>query len=260
MENQKEVTIILQGVIYTEELLIKIIEEYEPLAKIVVSSYFLNNPDLLNKLENAYPNIIVINNDLAEFENWLLNTNNFCTVEHPQQSYFNNYFYQIKTVEAALKFVETKYVIKSRVDFYFSGMTDFINEMTENDGIATCLSVYVRGFNADRMFKYHPSDICYGGTFDIIKGVSDYEIFVFKLQPACSEDRKWRGYIEDKLVKKGLKESEILVNEHVYSDFMASIFNIYPINKGGNAYQLKEESYICDAVKTTKDYFIHGCG
>lgn len=260
MEDQKEVTIILQGAIHTEELLIKIIEEYEPLANIVVSSYFLNNLDLLNKLENAYPNIIFINNDLAEFEKWLLNTNNFCTVEHRQQSYFNNYFYQIKTVEAALKFIETKYVVKSRADFYFSGMTDFINEMIKNDGIVTCLSVYVRGFVLGHTFKYHPSDICYGGKFDIIKGVSDNEIAVFKLETVCSEDRKWRGYIEDKLVKKGLQESDIFVNEHAYSDFMASIFNIYPINKEGNVYQFKEESYICDAVKTTKDYFIYGTG
>lgn len=258
--NKKDFTIILQGVIYTEELLIKIIDECADLAEIIVSSYFANNMDFLCRLKTAYPNIIFINNDLAEFENWLMATNNFCTVEHPQQSYFNNYFYQIKTVEAAFKFVKTKYVVKSRADFYFSGMKDFMKEIVERDNIVTCFSTYVRGYAVGKTFKYHPPDICYGGRSDIIKNVSDYEIAVFKLQPACSEDRKWRGYIDDRLNVMGLHEHDIFVNADAFSDFMSSIFNIYPINKEGNTYQLKHETHIYDTVKSSKDYFIHGCG
>jgi hypothetical protein len=260
MHNKTDFTIILQGSIYTEDLLIKIIDEYTDLAEIIVSSYFSNNADLLYRLKTTYPNIIFINNDLTEFENWLIATNNFCTVEHPQQSYVNNYFYQIKTVEAALRFVKTKYVVKSRVDFYFSGMSDFINEILEHDNIVTCLSIYIRGYAIGHPFKYHPSDICYGGRSNIIKGVNDYEIAVFKLQPMCSEDRKWRGYIENELKKAGLQEDDIFVNADAFSDFMVSIFNVYPINKDGNVYQLKHETYIYDTVKSSKDYFIHGCG
>jgi len=127
------ITLVFQGVIYDNILLLRIIEHYKPLAKIVISTYFKDNMRFYYSLMKAYPDITIINNDITYFEELLIDSGNICIYEDSyRNSYTNNYFYQIKTTEAALNYVDTEYVIKSRVDFFFSNMEEFINETMEN--------------------------------------------------------------------------------------------------------------------------------
>ena len=130
MNTNNDVTIILQGCIYTYELLEKIINEYNKFAHIVVSTYFENYLENINSIILKYPNITFIDNNLEKYTNELIENNNYCLSETKEgNNYMNNYYYQIKTTENAMKHVKTKYVIKSRVDFYFSEMENFMKEM-----------------------------------------------------------------------------------------------------------------------------------
>jgi hypothetical protein len=257
------ITLVFQGVIYDNILLLRIIEHYKPLSKIVISTYFKDNMRFYYSLMKAYPDITIINNDITYFEELLIDSGNICIYEDSyRNSYTNNYFYQIKTTEAALNYVDTEYVIKSRVDFFFSNMEEFINETMEHGSKITCMSIFIRnyGFCITHGLKYHPSDICYGGKTETVKRVSEDEINEFRLDIISSEERKWRHYCNKKLAEKGLDEAAIFETDQRYADFMSSIFHVYPINKHDNDYSFRDITYFEDNVKPTVDYFIHGYG
>ena len=147
------------------------------------------------------------------------------------------------------------------MDFYFSEMENFMKEMKTRDDIVSCISIYVRDYNfcIENGLKYHPSDICYGGTFDIINNVNMDEIKYFCLEIGCSEDRKWRYYCKYKMEMMNIRESYVFENVHNYSIFMSSIFFIYPINTINSIYLLKDIDCFTDTNRTSKDYFMHGC-
>lgn len=256
MNTNNDVTIILQGCIYTYELLENIMNEYNKFADIVVSTYFENHLEFINSMILKYPNITFIDNNLEKYKNELIENNNYVN-----NNYVNNYYYQIKTVENAIKNVKTKYVIKSRVDFYFSEMENFIKEMKKHDDIVSCISVYVRNYDfcINNKLKYHPSDICYGGTFDIINNISMEEIKNFCLEIICPEHRKWKHYCKYKMEMMDIQESYVLENVDNYSTFMSSIFFVYPINTNNSVYVFKNINYFNDKIKTSKEYFMYGC-
>ena len=263
MIKSNDVTIILQGCIYTYELLDRIINEYNKFAHIVVSTYFENYLENINSMILKYPNITFIDNNLTIYKNQLIENNNYCVSETKEgNSYMNNYYYQIKTIQNAMKNVKTKYVIKSRTDFYFSEMENFMKEMKKRDDIVSCISIYIRNYDfcMKNNLKYHPSDICYGGTFDIINNVSMDEIKHFCLEVGCSEDRKWRHYCKYKMETMNIKEQYVLENVYNYSKFMSLIFFVYPINTNNSVYVLKNINYFNDEIRTSEEYFIYGCG
>jgi hypothetical protein len=263
MDTNNQVTIVLQGCIHTFELLEKIIDEYNKFANIVVSTYFVNYLENINCMILKYPNITFIDNNLEKYKNELIENNNYCESQsNEQNNYMNNYYYQIKTVENAMKHVKTKYVIKSRVDFYFSEMENFMKEMLKRDDIISCISIYVRSYNffIENNMKFHASDICYGGTFDIINKISMDEINSFCLEIGCSENKKFRHYCKDKMEQMNIQESYVLANVDNYSNFMSSIFFVYPINTNNSVYIFKDIKYFNDENRTSKEYFIYGCG
>jgi len=213
-----------------------------------------------------YPNVTFTDNNLEKYKNELIQNNNYYQSTCPvSNNYMNNYYYQIKTVENAMKHVDrskTKYIIKSRTDFYFSQMEDFMNEMKKRDDIVSCISIYIRGYSfcMKNNLKYHPSDICYGGTFDIINNNSMDEIKHFRLEIGYPEDRKWRHYCKYKMETMNITESYVLENADNYSNFMSNIFFVYPINTNNSVYFFKDISHFDDGVKSSKEYFTHGCG
>lgn len=250
-----DLTIILQGVIYSEELTYRIIEKYNPLAKIIVSSYFKDYRHIFDKLTILYPHIILIDNDDTIFRNELLSQNNLCTTESEfRNKYINHYYYQIRTTENAMKFIETTFIIKTRIDFYFENLSDFINNMILNKDKITNISIYTRNYDFCKTHNLlcHVSDILYGGVSEYIKNISNKEICHFKLEIGCSEDRKFRNHCNN-------IPSNLFENKHIYSNYMTQFFNIYPINKGNCHYNFKGVTYFNDRIKDTIDYFMEGC-
>jgi hypothetical protein len=248
-----DLTIIIQGVIYNEELTYQIINQYNKLGKIIVSSYFKNYSHIFNTLTKTYPEIIIIDNDDSIFRNELLSQNNLCITESEfGNNYINNYYYQIRTTDNAMKFITTKYIIKTRIDFYFENLYDFIDNMIKNENKITTISVYTRNYDycIQHDLLCHVSDILYGSTSEIIRNISNKEIQHFKLEISCSEHRKFRNHCNN-------IPTNLFENKHVYSNYMSQLFNIYPINRGN--YNFKGTTHFNDRVKNTIDYFIEGC-
>jgi hypothetical protein len=251
----KDLTIILQGVIHNEELTYLIIEKYNSLGNIIVSSYFKNYQHLYDTLINLYPQIILIDNDETVFRDELILKNNICTTESEKgNNYMNHYYYQIRTTENAMKFITTKYTIKTRIDFYFENLSDFIDNMIINENKITNISVYTRSYEFCKHHNLlcHVSDILYGGISEIIKNISNKEISNFKLEIGCSEDRKFRNYCQN-------IPSNLFENKNTYANYMAQLFNIYPINKENGYYNFNGVTHLNDRVKHTIDYFLEGC-
>jgi hypothetical protein len=250
-----DLTIILQGVIYNEELTYRIIEKYNPFGKIIVSSYFKKYPHIFDKLMTTYPQIILIDNDETVFKNELISQNNLCTTESDAgNNYLNNYYYQIRSTNMAIPLITTTYTIKTRIDFYFENLSDFIENMILNKDKITNISIYTRNYDFCKIHNLlcHVSDILYGGTSEYIRNISNKEICHFKLEIGCSEDRKFRNHCNN-------IPSNLFENKHTYSNYMAQLFNIYPINRGNCYYNFKGVTYFNDRIKDTIDYFMEGC-
>ena len=78
------------------------------------------------------------------------------------------------------------------------------------------------------------------------------ETQTFKLEICCSEDRKFRHHLKD-------IPTNLFENKHMYSNYMAQLFNIYPINRGDCHYNFKGITYFNDKVKDNIEYFMEGC-
>jgi tagatose-1,6-bisphosphate aldolase len=70
---------------------------------------------------------MIIDNDESAFRDELISHNNLCVNESAAgNNYVNNYYYQIRTTGKAMQYVQTKYVIKTRIDFYFENSVDVL--------------------------------------------------------------------------------------------------------------------------------------
>jgi hypothetical protein len=235
------VTIIIQGCIINEVNLIKTLNEYQNYGKIIVSSYFQNNIELKNNITKLFPQIILIDNDINEFK-----ANKEISSYHN-----NNCFYQVSTVRKALKYVNTKYIIKTRVDNYYSNLDNFICEVINNNTKITCIEIYIRGF---KQYKYHPSDILFGGTYDKITNVFNNkhnfdtwipEIIIFK------------NYILQQIKDLNINIHNFENNIDLYGDTMNKIFNVYKITNF-HSYYFKNRKFNC-SNKNTIEFFKYGC-
>jgi hypothetical protein len=169
--------------------------------------------------------------------------------------YNNNCFYQMGTVINALKYVKTKYVIKMRIDSYFSNMNEFIDKMKAINKII-CSSVFIRGFtNTVISIKFHPSDILFGGLTEKIR-------LIFKLAKRdyrfdCSEVKIWKPYIIEEGKKKNISQESLENNNDIYLNHMCNIFDVFSIELN-KPYSIKGNTDLSDNKRSTKEYFMSG--
>jgi hypothetical protein len=239
--NKNDVTIILQGELNNVNLLASL-NEYQNYAKtIIVSSYFIDNIELKNNILDNFPEIILIDNDINEF------------MSQPEIIDYKNErcFFQVSTVRKALKYVNTPYIIKTRVDNYFSNLDKFICEVINNKNKITCIDIYVRGFYH---FKYHPSDILFGGSYENLTNVFNNK---HNFDTYIPEIIIFKNYILRKLKDLNIDVNEFENNIDLYGDTMDQIFNIYNISNF-EIYYFKNATFKI-SNKSTKDFFKSGC-
>lgn len=241
--DKHDVTIILQGYMINEVNLMNTISEYQHYGKIIISSYFEKCAGLKSIIMDAFPNTIVIDNDINEF------------MSDPEINKYCNKrcFFQVSTVRKALKCVNTQYVIKTRVDNYFSNLDKFICEViknSKNGDKITSTQIYVRGFNH---IKYHPSDILFGGSFNQLTSVFCNEHNVV----SCPEVVIFKHYILQKLKELNISVNDFENDIELYGTVMDKIFNIYNISNF-KSYYFKNYKFVC-IDKSTIDFFKHGC-
>ena len=242
--DKNDVTIILQGYMINEVNLMNTISEYQHYGKIIVSSYFEKCNGLKSSIMDAFPNTIVIDNDINEF------------LSDPEiKKYCNNRcFFQVSTVRKALKYVNTQYVIKTRVDNYFSNLDKFICEViknSKNGDKITSTQIYVRGFH---QLKYHPSDILFGGSFNQFTRVFCNE---HNFDLACPEVIIFKNHILQKLKELNISVNDFENDIELYGTIMDKMFNIYNVSNF-KSYYFKNYKFVC-IDKSTIDFFKHGC-
>ena len=154
--NTNLVTILLQGVINPNIDLNKTITEYKQYGKIVLSIYKNEYEYIINNIKHLEDLDIVLN-DIDTYDNEIL--------KFPLKS---SHYYQLQTTKKGLEKINTEYVIKTRVDHYYSNLNLFIQKCFDTDKIIV-LSHYIRGFS---QYTYHLSDCLFmGKTIEIKKVV-----------------------------------------------------------------------------------------
>jgi hypothetical protein len=249
------VTIILQGIIIPDVDLIYTLSQYIKVANIILSIYdSIGDNSCISEINNLYPNVRIIYNNYEEYKNDLMSINKFT-----DNSFINNCYYQIRSSKKALDIVTTEYIVKSKVDHFYSALADgdMIKWCIDHNKILSS-SIYVRSYNCE---KYHLSDHLFIGKTVEIKNV--FSLALLNYSPGCPESNIWKYYIFDIAKKEGVNLDSLDCYE--YAKYMASKFYIYCINRnehyrvkiGGTIY-----NKINDIDKTTDDstnYFLYGC-
>ena len=169
-----------------------------------------------------------------------------------------NGFFQICTTKKALSAIHTEYVIKSRIDHFYSRILKFI-QYGLNINKLLISSIYVRGCqNIYFPCKYHLSDCLFMGKTSDIK-------LCFNL---CYENRLltrpetgiWEPYFIHIFKLKGIDINS--VNNDEYIKYMLELVDVYCITKL-QPYKIKFrtgiETRMNDKLKTTQEYLTYGC-
>jgi hypothetical protein len=155
------------------------------------------------------------------------------------------------TVRKALKYVHTKYVIKTRMDTYFSNLNNFINHSIDNETKITHINIYTRGFI---QILYHPSDILFGGTYININNI--FNSCSSKIAP-FPEVNIFKNYIISKLIELNVDIHSFETDINVYSENMSKIFDVYNL-LNLTPYFFKHMQFN-NTQKSTRDFYKYGC-
>jgi hypothetical protein len=247
--NIEDITIILQGLIHPKVDINKTINEYKKYGKIILSIYKHQYDYILNNVKDLN-NVEIILNDMELY----VKENNDIYKSN------NTHYYQLSTTKKAIDSIFTKYVIKSRVDHYYSNLDIFIDHCIKTDKI-TSSSLFVRGIN---QYKYHLSDCLFMGKTDEIKKVIELSIQHYPfpnvyLHP--QEVQLWKPYIFSKL--NSYTYDTIDNDMNIYIKTLSDIFEIIDVNKL-YPYEIKvsnhiitqivdnsNRNFICDGVNDT---------
>jgi hypothetical protein len=246
-------TFILQGIRNKDYDLRNTINKYIKYGKIIISTYLKGDEDYYNNLLSEIPTLTIIDNNLDNLKQELQSTEHYCS-----ETYFNNCYYQIRTTLAALEKIDTTYVIKLRLDTYYSNIIKFIKLIKYNKDCVVTIPIYVRGFN---FILYHPSDILFGGKTEVIMNVFKKALETYnKMTP---EVVIWKPYIQSKLKELKIYIEDFENNIDVYSQTMSNLFIVCPIEKYDififrgkevNAYDFIKKHNIDSNI----DYFTNG--
>jgi hypothetical protein len=242
IQNMKQdITIILQGKINPNVNEIDTIKHYLNYGKIIASSYYDSCPTYYWDIDRE--NIHFIMNDQIGIENELRNSGHFTN-----DRWTDNAYYQLKTTENALKDTNSPFIVKTRIDTFFSYMGDFLEVMLSNQHRITTSSLYVRGYHR---IKYHMSDILFGGAASKIREVVRFALEKYPFN-RCPEVLIWAPYILTHF-KRDICDCEEYVLE------MAKLFVVFPLNWNNGSYNFRGIGHLNDTPKCTEEYLRHGC-
>jgi hypothetical protein len=255
-----DVTFLIQGPMSNHIDLMKQVKEYSQFGHIVISTYQSDEfKDQIEKVtEYASKNnikLIVTYNNLESLEVELKSKNKYLHLnDDPHSKLFNNCYYHINTVLNGLKYVKTRYIVKVRIDSYFSNMSNFINKMKKINKII-CSSVFVRGYTNNAInIKFHPSDILFGGNTENIN--SAFKLALENYEPGVCEVNIWKPYIVQEAEKNNITINH-LNNDTIYVKHMCDTFEVFSI-KFNTPYHIRGNSNITEQEETTEHYFTYG--
>lgn len=249
------VTIMLQGILHDNIDLAEILTNYTKLCNIVLSIYTFD-VDKVNAICKSFPTVTIVINDLEEYKKHPVTLDPefaHCDTTALQRGHFHRC-----TTKKGLENINTEYVVKSRVDQYYSGLSKFIEHGIKTPKITTS-SIYVRGCK-DKVHacRYCLSDCLFMGKTSDIKLCIDLCYNTFLL--TRPETGMWKPYIRYIFNQKGIDID--LVDDETYIQYMLNVVDVVCINKM-YPYKLKIcnriVTYLHDNDKTTKEYITYGC-
>lgn len=242
----KDVSILLQGVFNKEVDILETIADYRRWGQVILSIY------------DNYENLLICENILEKYPEVIIVYNNYAAYEEEVSGFskkfqVHNYYFQVKTTMKALALVTTPYVVKSRVDHYYSDMNKLIMHGIASDKLVST-SCFVRAF---QHVKFHMSDCLFFGPTEKI--IRMFELAALHHGVENPEVKIWMPYIVDLAAKENLdiKKADVAT----YIKFMKNIVTIFCINLHGT-YKVKYSSgvytQIHDDDKSDEEYFIWG--
>ena len=239
-----QVSIVLHGRAHPKVDINKTITEYKKYGKVILSVY-IHDMEYLKKNIQNWDDIDVVLNDISEYDEKMKT--------YPM---YSSHFYQLQTTKKGMDLVKTPYVIKSRIDHYYSNLDILINKCLETNKICT-ITIFTRSFY---QYKYHLSDNLFMGKTEEIRDVIDMSLKAYPLPNQSmhpNETQLWKPYI---MKKAG--STDIDTNVNTYVTILSQIFEIINISTL-KPYLYKYGSNIVDAFidqnQDIRHYLIHGC-
>ena len=231
--NTHDVTILLQGVLNNEIDILKTIELYSLYGNIVLSVYDNEiTKNTCNQILDSYPNVRIIYNN---FETYETEFNTLIKSYNNKEKNIDNFYYQLKTTINGLNDIQTPYVLKSRVDHYYSDIDKFIYHGIASNKLVSS-SLCVRGYFSPYLF--HMSDQLFFGKTALIKqmcNLSQKMCFTPIMMNHVAESRLWKPYLKMLAHSEGINLDEKNHNFHInYIEFLNRKVTIFPINLHDN--------------------------
>lgn len=250
------VTILLEGELDPDINLHETLETYVTICNIVLS---VKDTDIeqITKICESFPTIKIIGNDINEYRKIPLRIDQQFK-NHTAISLLSGYF-QICSTKKGLEYINTDYVIKSKLNHYYYDIGKFIKYGLASGKIISS-SLFQRGCKdgsiANRA-RYCLSDTLFMGKTNEIKKCFDL----------CYEEKVltrvatgiWSPYFIDLFKKDGIDINS--VDDETYVQFMMKVVDIYSVNEFG-PYKFKYfdsiRTHMWDKIKTTHEYLMYG--
>ena len=239
---KEDVTILLQGILNKDVDIFETIELYSLSGHIVLSVYDDDyTKNICNQILELYPNdVTVVYNNLETYQKEL---------EEIKKRYndriINNFYFQLKTTINGLQHIHTKYVVKSRVDHYYSDIDKFIaHGIVTKKLVSSSFAITGLLDKKHRTYYFHMSDILFFGETLKIKQMiylANKMCFTPIMFGKPAEIRLWKPYLIMLAESEGLKLDDTHIKhgedyEYMmkYVIFLNSKITVYPIHLHNN--------------------------
>jgi hypothetical protein len=248
---QDNITIILQGIISDEVDIFTILKLYTQYANIILSIYDTPSQKIVGKkIIETYSSVIIVYNSLDSFKKEYFDRAN--TDVEP-----TNTFYQIKTTLNGIDKSKTEYIVKTRVDHFYSNIYDFMQT-----GITTNKIVISSNWVRNYRYRFHASDCLIMTKGDILRNIFlDAEnTFYNRNYTNIPEIDIWKQYLQNKVSNNMID----IVSDDKYITFMTDTFLIFNI-VNHKEYRLKTSwggvitKILEDENKSDTDFWRIGC-
>ena len=251
------VTILIEGPFCPDICLYETLNIYTKICNVVLSIY-KTDIDAINDICESFSNVRIIENDIDEYKKHEVRIDPEFK-NHTAISLLLGYC-QICSVKKGLEYINTPYVVKTKMNHCYENIQKFIEHGLNTQKI-TASSLFHRGCCdgciANRS-RYCLTDTLFMGRIEDIKLCFDL----------CYENRLltrvatgiWEPYFIHIFKEKGIDINS--VDDETYMKYMLDVVNIYCFNKLG-PYRFKYfddvRTYMPDNDKMTFEYLIYGC-
>jgi hypothetical protein len=246
------ITMILHGIICDKIDTNKLITYYKTICPLVVSIYSHDIPKLHELCNNdILENVIIVEQDYQKYKKDS-NKRGFKRLN-------TNAFYNFSSSIKALQYVKTDYVIKNRIDHYYSNLEQFINHAIDSNKLICSSSLYVRGiYDKHHKFRYHLSDCLF-----MMKTIDMKHLFntaYIKFQVGCPEVALWKPYLLYICNKDGFNLES--TSDEKYIEILTKYITVFDINYLKPFYlklQNNVHENLVTVCKSTADILRNGC-